>query len=404
MKASKGVAQYFSGRFYRRDCKWTLPNVTDILNRKMVHEKVILAIISIIAFFGNSLTVLLYVKKSVWLKKTYNRLILSLAIQDILQAIFIVILPGYVLHENAYKLPSNGISRWIFCKLFWSQFFIFAFGIASVYTCLMLTFDRWLAVVMPLSFKKYEKSKIFVFFTVLFPWIAGMCFEVTAPLRATSIEVNGSVICAWKTQEHSSKTIVVATFTFLGMIVIPGALMVIAYSWIIVHMKRSQKRVAERRNNKEKDRKSFTFRCLRRVTTTAFFASSIIMVCWLPDQLYYALSQVSLTELGTTTHFVVKSLAFTNSCLNPVIYCFSNRAYRNELRELLGCFHCKVHTLELSGTGQPSYRGAVNTVDGNSHGRKLRNNTAWVKAGYTNSPNCGYSYTLFCNLNITFET
>ena len=218
----------------------------------------------------------------------------------------------------------------------------------------MLTFDRWLAVVMPLSFKKYEKSKIVVFLTVLFPWIAGMCFEVTAPLRATSIEVNGTVICAWKTQEHSSKTIAVATLTFLGMIVIPGALMVIAYSWIIVHMKRSQSRIDAIRNNQEMVRQSIALNSLKRVTTTAFFASSIIIVCWLPDQLYYSLSQVNLTELGTTVHFVFKSLAFSNSCINPVVYCFSNRMYRGELRELLCCFWCKVHPQggELSGPGQ----------------------------------------------------
>ncbi|XP_028412396.1 allatostatin-A receptor-like [Dendronephthya gigantea] len=320
----------------------------------MVYGKVVLTAISIIAFLGNSLTVLLFIKKSELLKKTYNCLILALAVQDILQAIFIAILPGYILDEDAYTLPPDRTLRWMFCKLFWSQFFIFALGIASVYTCLMLTFDRWLAVVMPLTFKKYEKSKLVVFSTVLFPWIAGTCFEITAPLRATTTQVNGSFSCAWKTPEYSSKTIVIATFTFLGMIVVPGALMVIAYSRIIVHMKRSEIRIEVIRNNQRMVRKSNALKALKRVTTTAFFASGIIIVCWLPDQLYYALSQVNLTELGTTIHFVFKSLAFANSCINPAIYCFSNRAYRTGLRELFGCFCCKVHPQggELSGPGE----------------------------------------------------
>ena len=309
---------------------------------RMQLEKVILAIIAIVSFLGNSVTVLLFIKKLTWLKKTYNCLIFALAIQDILLAICIVILPGYIVHEDVYTLPSDGISRWIFCKLFWSEFFIFALGIASVYTCLMLTFDRWLAVVMPLYFKTYEQSKIAVFSTVLFPWIAGMSFEITTPLKATPTQVNGTFICTWKTQEYSSKQVVVATFTFLGMIVIPGALMVIAYSRIIVHMKRSQRRVATIRNNKEKARQTIALKSLRKVTTTALFASSVIIVCWLPDQLYYALSQVNLTEFGTTAHFVVKSLAFANSCLNPFIYCFSNRAFRDGLKELFGCLCCKV--------------------------------------------------------------
>ncbi|XP_028414219.1 somatostatin receptor type 4-like [Dendronephthya gigantea] len=233
----------------------------------MVYGKVVLTAISIIAFLGNSLTVLLFIKKSELLKKTYNCLILALAVQDILQAIFIAILPGYILDEDAYTLPTDRTLRWMFCKLFWSQFFIFALGIAPF---------------------------------------------------------------------------------------VPGALMVIAYSRIIVHMKRSEIRIEVIRNNQRMVRKSNALKALKRVTTTAFFASGIIIVCWLPDQLYYALSQVNLTELGTTIHFVFKSLAFANSCINPAIYCFSNRAYRTGLRELFGCFCCKVHPQggELSGPGE----------------------------------------------------
>ncbi|XP_028412401.1 allatostatin-A receptor-like [Dendronephthya gigantea] len=298
----------------------------------MQHEKVILAIIAIVASLGNTLTVLLFIKNPTWLRKTYNCLIFALAIQDILQAVCIMILPGYILHENVYTLPSDATSRWVFCKIFWSEYFIFTLGITSVYTCLMLTFDRFLAVVMPLSYKKYEQSKIVVFLTVLFPWIAGMCLEVTTPLRATAIDVNGTAKCSWKTQEYSSKNVLVATFTFLGMVIVPGILMVIAYRRIIVHMRRSQRRVATIRNNKEKARQTIALKSLRKVTRTAFLASNVIIVCWLPDQLYYALSLVNLTELGTTTHFIVKSIAFVNSCLNP---------FREGLRELFGCLCCK---------------------------------------------------------------
>ncbi|XP_028414216.1 allatostatin-A receptor-like [Dendronephthya gigantea] len=298
-------------------------------------RQVFVAIISFIAFFGNSLTVLLFIKKSKWLKKTYNCLILALAIQDILQAICILISPGYILQKGDYTLPSGETSRWIFCKIFWSHFCIFTLGITSVYTCLMLTLDRWLAVAMPLFYKKYEQSRKVVFSAVLFPWIAGMCLNVTEPLSTMPIKVNGTFICVWKTLEYLSETIVLAISTFLCTIVIPGALMVIAYGWIVVHTKRSQTRVAV-----IPAKGSNALKSLKRITTTAFFASSIVIICWLPSQLYYALSYLRLTKGGSTTHFFLIYLAFLNSCFNPVIYCFSNRTYRNGLRDLFSCNGC----------------------------------------------------------------
>ena len=312
---------------------------------EMDYQKIILCIIAIVAFLGNTFTVLLFLRKSKWLKKTYNCLILALAIQDILLAVSIIALPGFIFKNDSYTVTSNGIAGWTYCKFVWSHFIPFSLGITSVYTCLMLTFDRWLAVVKPLSYKKYEQSRLVVFLTVLFPWAAGMCFEITAPLNASQSQQNGTILCHWKRQEYSSKTVFFAAFSFTGMMLVPAILMVTAYGLIIVHMKRSQTRVNVLRGGSDLNRRNTsTVLSLKRVTVTACIASTIVIVSWLPDQVYYALSQVELTELGTTAHFAVMVLAFANSCFNPAIYSFSNRAYRHGIKEMLGCFCRKIRS------------------------------------------------------------
>ena len=293
----------------------------------MNYERVIFCIIAVVTFLSNVFTVILFVKKSKWLKKAYNCLILALAIQDILVAISLMVLPGFVMEEGVYGEPPNAGLWLIYCKILWSHFIPFALGITSVYTCLMLTFERWMAVVRPFLYKKYEQSFTMVSITVFFPWIAGFCFEIATPLNATVLEVNGTYFCGWKEKEYSLGTTCVAVFNFLGMIIIPAALMVLAYRRIIVHMKQSQKRL---RNSKVINRG------IKQVTVTAIFASIVVIGCWLPDQIYYTLSQIQLAKLGTTEHFVVKTLAFVSSCVNPVIYCFSNKSYRNGLKEMCG--------------------------------------------------------------------
>lgn len=302
----------------------------------MEYQNVIFLFIAIVAFLGNSLTVILFIKRAKWLKKTFNCLILALAIQDILLAVCLVVLPGLVLTEDAYTLPSDESSRPIYCKIIWSRIFPFVLGIASVYTCLMLTLDRWIAVVKPLSYETFAQSK-FVIFCILFPWIAGMCFQIPPLLNITPIEVNGTAICRWRKQDLTSNTIFLAVFSFLGAIVIPTTLMVLAYCQIIFHMKRSQDRIGAGRYG----------RSLKKVTVTAFLASTVIIVCWLPDNLYYLTSQINLTEFHTPAHSVVMTLAFANSCVNPFIYCLSNNSYRNALKEMFGCL-CPVRNANVS--------------------------------------------------------
>ena len=299
-----------------------------VRSKTMDYERVIFGIIAVVALLNNALTVTLFVKKSKWLKKTYNCLILALAIQDILAAISLMVLPGFVMKEGIYGEPASPKLWSVYCKILWSHFIPFALGIASVYTCLMLTFERWMAVVRPFLYKKYEQSFTMVSVAVLFPWIAGFCFELATPLNATLLAVNGTYYCGWKEMEYSWETACVAVFMFLGMIVIPAALMVLAYWSIIVHIKQSQQRVAATSNS------NAMTRGIKQVTATAIFASILVIVCWLPDQIYYTLSQLQLTKLGTTEHFIVKTLAFASSCVNPIIYCFSNKSYRNALKDI----------------------------------------------------------------------
>ena len=114
---------------------------------------------------------------------------------------------------------------------------------------------------------------------------------------------------------------------FLGLFFIPATIMVVDYVHIILHMKRSRVGVGVTTNTAR-------FKGLKHVTLTAFFASTIIVVCWLPDQLYYALSVVELTQLVSPAHSALHLLAFPHSCINPFIYSFSNHEYRNCLKEI----------------------------------------------------------------------
>jgi uncharacterized membrane protein YagU involved in acid resistance len=103
-------------------------------------------IISVVTLTGNILVVVLFTKRQDWLKNALASLLLALAIQDIIIAITLLVLPGFALPTDVYNLPTHPKLRELYCSLVWSWYVPFALSVASIYTCLMLAIDRLLAV------------------------------------------------------------------------------------------------------------------------------------------------------------------------------------------------------------------------------------------------------------------
>ena len=200
----------------------------------------------------------------------------------------------------------------------------------------MLTLDRWLAVLRPLYFKKVSSSRMVSAALLITPWLAGFSIEYTSLIHTEPVEYNNTYRCSWKEAENLTTRTVTATFGFLIMIFIPAILMALAYIHIVLHLRKLSSRVT----GGKRDGRSTSprgLRALKRITCTAILASSVVVLCWFPDQVYYALSQVGVVDLNTATHATLKIVAFSNSCINPFIYSFSNRDYRRGFKELLCC-------------------------------------------------------------------
>ena len=93
-----------------------------------------------------TLVILFSIQDRKLLKKSYNILILSLAVADILTAINLISNPAFVLGD-AFPYPSNPILSDIFCRVIWSPMLLFQLLVFSAYICLGLVTERWYAVI-----------------------------------------------------------------------------------------------------------------------------------------------------------------------------------------------------------------------------------------------------------------
>ncbi len=192
--------------------------------------------IAILALSGNFLVVFLFIRNRGWLQKAHSNLILMLAITDILTAICVLCVPLFIHESDVYSVPENEFLRELYCRVVWSHYIVFSLGVTSVYLCLSLAIERWLAISKPIFYKQHLNKKRTISLLVVTPWIAGFAFESSAIIRTAGVVLpDGTTSCRWNpdTSEWATR-VTIAVVSFCGMILIPGILVVFAYIHILV--------------------------------------------------------------------------------------------------------------------------------------------------------------------------
>ena len=197
--------------------------------------------IAMLSFVGNLLVIVLFLHNKKWLKRTYGRLVFALAVVDLLTAICLFSTPLAIHHEKKMNKPKDKVARELFCRLLWSHYILFSFGITSIYTCLVLTTERWIAVAKPLYIRKYKPSRRTLIACLAMPWLAGFLLEanVVKETRTQNFS-DGTFTCKWRIQEHAGETTpaVLAIVSFLGAMLIPLVIISVMYAHILITLKR----------------------------------------------------------------------------------------------------------------------------------------------------------------------
>ena len=260
-------------------------------------------IISVVTLTGNILVVVLFIKRRDWLKNAHACLLLALAIQDIITAITLLVLPGFALPADVYDLPTHPKLRELYCSLVWSWYVPFALSVVSIYTCLMLAIDRLLAVWKPSTYKRCCSSAKIIGTMIILPWIAGFGFEITTVLNTqSSRKDNGSYVCMRVQVERSSENMMTSLLLFIAKGLLPGVLMTIAYGKMMITIKQSSLRVSCNTTGASllSRNKIKSHLALRRITRMVCAASALVVICWLPDQIYYCLFKLNLTQIDNS--------------------------------------------------------------------------------------------------------
>ena len=286
---------------------------------------IIFGLIAVLGFAGNLLVIIVVVGNR-QMRNSTNLLIISLALADLF---FIIICVPFTATSYAMPIWPFG-NAW--CKIY--QYMINVTAYASVYTLVLMSLDRYLAVVHPISTMGLRNERN-TYIAIVITWVVIFVFNVPILLQYQRIEYNflGEDRSACMNirifEDPSQGRLLYGCFFAFGY-VIPLALVSILYGAMI---KRLLYGVAPRGNQS-----SESMRSKRRVTRMVVIVVLIFAICWLPIQVIFMF--INFGTYPDSTAFVAvqiasNCLAYMNSCVNPILYAFLSENFRKSFRKVL---------------------------------------------------------------------
>ncbi|XP_042892755.1 allatostatin-A receptor-like [Penaeus japonicus] len=285
---------------------------------------IIFGIIFLVGLFGNTLVVIVIIINR-QMRSTTNYLIFSLAAADLLFIVFCVPFTA-----SDYMLKSWPFGR-VWCQTV--QYLTYVTAYASVYTLLLLSFDRFLAVVHPIAALTIRTERN-ALYAIAGSWILilGSCIPVYRCHGTKRINFDDEILitCSFLNEEYNHMAFHIAFIT--SMYFLPLTVIVVLYLLILNRlwfgMQPGGNRSAE------------SIRGKKRVTRMVVIVVVTFIVCWFPIQLVLLLKSLGMYQMTTfqiIMQIAAQVLAYINSCVNPILYAFLSDPFRKAFRKVISC-------------------------------------------------------------------
>ncbi|RZF46225.1 hypothetical protein LSTR_LSTR010887 [Laodelphax striatellus] len=320
---------------------------------------ILFGIIVILGLFGNLLVVIV-VAANQQMRSTTNLLIINLAVADLLFIVFCVPFTA-----TDYILPYWPFGDF-WCKTV--QYLICVTAYASVYTLVLMSLDRFLAVVHPIASMsvRTERNAITAIVIVWVVIVVG-CVPVFLSHGVTSYVYMSNVqsACVYlqydplnRPDGHNKPLFQITFFAH----VVRGASDCDLWPVPVCMIMRLWRGVGAR----------WPLLCRESAWQEARHANGgrcccIFAICWCPIQVILVLKSVDKYEITNTSvmvQIVSHVLSYTNSCVNPILYAFLSENFRKAFRKVIYCGPDRAHMAgHINGPEKSALTKTISNAD-----------------------------------------
>jgi allatostatin receptor len=299
---------------------------------------ILYALITCTGLLGNALVIGVIVSRH-RMRTVTNLLLASLAASDFS---FVLVCPPFTAYVYAYEMEWHfGI---VACKLM--HYLLSVTVYVTIYTLVLVCAVRYMMIVRNASTKWVRTHRNAIFASVAI-WIIASVVNIPVlyaynPIPSSS---DPSTYSCLHSDVETARRFYLSFFTFAY--VLPLSLIGILSLCMAAYIRRHEARLLSN-NRKSRMRKSQAIRLI--VAVVGVFAAF-----WLPINIiclvfYFGpdMESTIFSPVFQTSIVICQVLAYSNSCINPLVYNFASRDFRESFREVLPCC-CK-------GTGEASSR------------------------------------------------
>ncbi|XP_020626334.1 melatonin receptor type 1B-B-like [Orbicella faveolata] len=288
-------------------------------------EAVLLAVINIVAFFGNFLTCYA-VYRNQRLRTLPNMFVIALGVSDILMSTFCM----------PFTVVTLFHGRWMFGESFcrFQGFGALTFGLVSMGTMGLIAVSRYYCVVKPEKYiVLFKKQRALLYIAVV--WCAAL-FGSLPPIFIKNGRFEfqpGKAMCLYTFESNIAYTV----FIECVYVAAPLTIITICYAKVFRTVSRLNQ-VFSQENNLQQLRANVEE---AKVTKTLAAVMVGFTCCWLPisvmDNIDAARGEQTLPRQAYLTYAF---LAYLSSTINPFIYGATNKQFRREYKAILRMIVC----------------------------------------------------------------
>ena len=297
----------------------------DNIRMPNTNTKIVYGTVAALGILGN-LIVIVVISKSSKMRKTFaNILILNQSCIDFIASLLVIL--STTTRTSVRDL--SGISGDLFCKLWLSDLPLWALLTASSYALLVLTVERYVAIVHPI-FHHNVVSKRKVYLLAGSAWLTGPIV-----IMCLLIPTSGVIGCRCRVLSIFPSDVwkgFCGVMMFVCAYLIPMSVYITCYSKIFLCIRNRVVPQTEVVSNEAVSQKA---RSRRNVLKTLVIIVVCYIICNSWNQftfLFFNLGyQVDFSS--AFYHFTVIA-TFANSCINPIIYALQYETFQKEFRKV----------------------------------------------------------------------
>ena len=263
----------------------------------------------------------------------FNIYLMALSIVDLTFAV--TCLPIYILSTSVFDHPT-GVKGDIFCKLITGYLIPFWLCDVSIYTLVIISFERHAAICKPFQAIRLGIPRK-TYFYIIGAYLTAFIVQIPTIVGIRWAGASGTVsYCKYDWPSDTVSTIIYAV-VFVCHFILPATIFIFNFYRIKKCLTKLDGHL--RRSFGDARQRVKIMKSKEKTIRIVFVVMAAFFVLWTPNHVMYFLFQ-----FGKIHHFRWNSnyyqagiiLGFSSSWLNPFLYAFQSRDFRSHCRKVFG--------------------------------------------------------------------